>query len=439
MFRLRSHHHPSPPSFYSHRTLCCCLLPRDQCAIIPNPSQSGNQNTTQRELHALDELERHGFGDPETTPSSSSLERWSDRLKVTGHSGSIYQTRSQVSIFWSSMVHTPGVCSEGPFSLPFLGAGRAWEPGEGSGGREAKGCQGPEGQVQVPSQSPGLGRWEQVLGARNKFSRGCGGRHEIKTHLLLGRKAMTNLDSILKSRHLTLPTKVLIVKAMVFPVVMYGCESWTIKKVEHWRTDAFELWCWSRLLRVPWTERWSNQSILKEINPRYSLEGLMLKLKLQYFGHLIQRADPLEKTLTLGKFEEAMANYSTVHVQTQLLSLRGSKKCFLCDTHFSKMFSSVIKFLLNTTLDSELILANKKCERTLKNNYSFALENNRTLEFKLWITCTDVTFSKGLSTRGMLIIGSCARLSVCVCSFSGCLPLKLFTTHTTYNFRKKYN
>ena len=135
VFRLRSHHHPSPPSFYSHRTLCCCLLPKDQCAIIPNPSQSGNQNTTQRELHALDELERHGFGDPETTPSSSSLERWSDRLKVTGHSGSIYQTRSQVSTFWSSMVHTPGVCSEGPFSLPFLGAGRAWEPGEGSGGR----------------------------------------------------------------------------------------------------------------------------------------------------------------------------------------------------------------------------------------------------------------------------------------------------------------
>ena len=127
--------------------------------------------------------------------------------------------------------------------------------------------------------------------------------HEIKRHLLLGRKVMTNLDSILKSRHLTLPTKVLIVKAMVFPVVMYGCESWTVKKVEHWRTDAFELWCWSRLLRVPWTERWSNQSILKEINPRYSLEGLMLKLKLQYFGHLIQRPDPLEKTLTLGKFE----------------------------------------------------------------------------------------------------------------------------------------
>jgi len=127
--------------------------------------------------------------------------------------------------------------------------------------------------------------------------------HEIKRCLLLGRKAMTNLDKILRSRDITLPTKVLIVKAMVFPVVMYGCESWTIKKVEHWRTDAFELWCWSRLLRVPWTERWSNQSILKEINPRYSLEGLMLKLKLQYFGHLIQRADPLEKTLTLGKFE----------------------------------------------------------------------------------------------------------------------------------------
>ena len=140
-----------------------------------------------------------------------------------------------------------------------------------------------------------------LLGSKITADGDCS--HEIKRLLLLGRKTTTNLDTILKSRHLTLPTKVLIVKAMVFPVVMYGCESWTIKKVEHWRTDAFELWCWSRLLRVPWTERWSNQSILKEINPRYSLEGLMLKLKLQYFGHLIQRADPLEKTLTLWKFE----------------------------------------------------------------------------------------------------------------------------------------
>ena len=110
--------------------------------------------------------------------------------------------------------------------------------------------------------------------------------HEIKRHLLLGRKPVTNLDSVLKSRSITLPTKVHIVKRMVFPVVMYGCESWTIKRAEHCRTDAFELWCWTRLLRVPWTTR-SNQSILKEINPEYSLEGLMLKLKLQYFGHLM--------------------------------------------------------------------------------------------------------------------------------------------------------
>ena len=114
---------------------------------------------------------------------------------------------------------------------------------------------------------------------------------------------MTNLDSILKSRDITLPTKVHIVKAMVFPVVMYGCESWTTKKAERRRIDAFELWYWRRLLRVPWTARRSNQSILKEINPEYSLEGLMLKLKLQYFGHLVQRADSLEKTLMLGKIE----------------------------------------------------------------------------------------------------------------------------------------
>ena len=114
---------------------------------------------------------------------------------------------------------------------------------------------------------------------------------------------MTNLDSIFKSRDITLPTKVHLVKAMVFPVLMYGCESWTIKKAERQRIDAFELWCWRRLLRVPWTARRSNQSILKEISPGYSLEGLMLKLKLQYFGHLIQRADSFVKTLMLGKIE----------------------------------------------------------------------------------------------------------------------------------------
>ena len=127
--------------------------------------------------------------------------------------------------------------------------------------------------------------------------------HEIKRRLLLGRKAMTNLDSILKSRDVALPTKVRLVKAMVFPVVMHGCESWTIKKAEHQRTDAFELWCWRRLMRVPRTARSSNQSILKEISPKYSLEGLILKLKLQYFGHLMGRTESLEKTLILGKIE----------------------------------------------------------------------------------------------------------------------------------------
>ena len=127
--------------------------------------------------------------------------------------------------------------------------------------------------------------------------------HEIKRPLLLGRKAMTNLDSILKSRDISLPTKVHLVKDIVFPVVMYGRESWTIKKAEDRRIDAFELWCWRRLLRVPWTARRSNQSTLKEISPEYSLEGLILKLKLQYFGHLMARTDSLEKTLMLGKIE----------------------------------------------------------------------------------------------------------------------------------------
>ena len=125
--------------------------------------------------------------------------------------------------------------------------------------------------------------------------------HEIKRHLLLGRKAMTNLASILKSRDITLPTKVCPVKAMVFPVIMYGCESWTIKKAECRRIGAFELWCWRRLLRVTWTTRRSNQSTLKEISPEYSLEGIMLKLKVQSFGHLMQRTDSLGKTLMLGK------------------------------------------------------------------------------------------------------------------------------------------
>ena len=139
------------------------------------------------------------------------------------------------------------------------------------------------------------------LGSKITADGDCG--HEIKRCLFLESKVMTNLDSILKSRDITFPTKVHLVKAMVFPVVMYGCESWTMKKAECRKIDAFELWCWRRLLRVPWTARRSNQSILKEISPGCSLEGLMLKLKLQYFGYLMQRADSFEKTLMLGKIE----------------------------------------------------------------------------------------------------------------------------------------
>ena len=139
------------------------------------------------------------------------------------------------------------------------------------------------------------------MGLQNTADGDCS--HEIKRHLLLGRKAMTNIDRILKSRDIILPTKIYLVKVMVFPVIMYGCKIWTIKKAELWRSDAFEMWCWRRLLRVPWTARRSIQSILKEISPEYSLEGLILKLKLQYFGHLMWRTDSLEKTLMLGKIE----------------------------------------------------------------------------------------------------------------------------------------
>ena len=140
--------------------------------------------------------------------------------------------------------------------------------------------------------------WLYFLGSKITADHDCS--HEIKRRLLLGRKVMTNLDSILKNRDITLPTKVHLVRAMVSPVVMYGCESWTIKKAECQRIDAFQLWCWRRLLRVPWTARRSNQSNRKEISPDYSLEGLMLKLKLQYFGHLMGRTDSTEKTLMLG-------------------------------------------------------------------------------------------------------------------------------------------
>ena len=140
----------------------------------------------------------------------------------------------------------------------------------------------------------------RLFGGGSKITADGEYSHEIKKHFLLGRKVMTNLDSILKSRDVTLPIKVRLVKAMVFPVVMYGCESWSVKKAECLRADAFELWCWRRLLRVPWTAGRSSQSILKEISPGCSLEGLMLKLKLQYFGHLMRRTDLLEKTLMLG-------------------------------------------------------------------------------------------------------------------------------------------
>ena len=146
-------------------------------------------------------------------------------------------------------------------------------------------------------------QWRTFIFWSSKITADGDCSHEIKRRLLLGRKAMTNLDSILKSRDIILPIKVHLVKVMVFPVVMYGCERWTIKKAERRRIDAFELWCWSRLLRVPWTARISNQSILKEISPGCSLEGLMLKLKLQSFSHLMRRADSLEKTLMLGKIE----------------------------------------------------------------------------------------------------------------------------------------
>ena len=146
-------------------------------------------------------------------------------------------------------------------------------------------------------------QWQTLFWGCSKITADDDCSHEIKRCLLLGRKAMTNLDSIFKSRDITLPTKVHLVKAMVFPIVTYGCLSWTIKKAEHRRIDAFELWCWKRLLRVPWTARRSNQSILREISHKCSLEGLILKLKLQYFGHLMRRIDSFEKTLMLGKTE----------------------------------------------------------------------------------------------------------------------------------------
>ena len=160
---------------------------------------------------------------------------------------------------------------------------------------------GPITSWQIDGQTMKTARNFIFLGSKITADGNC--NHEIKRHLFLGRKAMTNLDSVLKRRDVTLPIKVHLVKAMVFPVVLYGCESWTIKKAECQRIDAFELWCWRKLLRVPWTARRSNQSILMEISPDYSLEGLMLKLKPHYFGHLMWRADSLERTLMWGKIE----------------------------------------------------------------------------------------------------------------------------------------
>ena len=161
-------------------------------------------------------------------------------------------------------------------------------------------------------------QWQTLFWEGSKITAHGDCSHEIKRYLLLGRKVMTNLDSILKSKHITWPTKVHLVKAMVFPVVMYGCGSWIIKKAEHQTTDAFELWYRRRLLRAPWTARRSNQSILKEISPEYSLEGLMLKLKLQYFGNLMRRADSFEKTLMLGKIEGRMTEDEMVGWHHQL-------------------------------------------------------------------------------------------------------------------------
>ena len=186
-------------------------------------------------------------------------------------------------------------------------------------------------------------------------------------HLLLGRKAMTSLDIILKSRDITLSTKVRLVKAMVFPVVMYGCESWIVKKTECQRTDVFELWCWRRLLRVPWTARRSNQSIQKEISPEYSLEGLMLKLKLQYSGHLMQRTDSLEKTLMLGKSEVSRMTEDEIvgwhhlldgHEFEQALGDGDGQGGLACCSLWGCRESDVTEWLNWTELKTEAILHN---------------------------------------------------------------------------------
>ena len=176
--------------------------------------------------------------------------------------------------------------------------------------------------------------------------------HEIKRCLLLGRKIMTKLDSILKSRDVTLPTKIRLIVAMVFPVVMYGCESWTVKKVEHRRTDAFGLWCWRRLLRVLWTARRSNQCILKDINSGVSLEGLMLKMKLQYFGKLMWKFDSLEKTLLLGRIE---LNWTELNC-----SLQSWEKIIATGKLTKKLFSKIWKLLMYLNTQLQILLRKTK-------------------------------------------------------------------------------
>ena len=194
----------------------------------------------------------------------------------------------RVGLNWSGLVHTQFLCLEWEFN-GFLGQSyTAWKW---------------LSMLSTPASWPVCTFYAPAIFGCSEITADDDCSHETKRPLLLGRKVMTNIHSMLKSRDITLPTKVHLVKVMFFPVVKYGCEIWTVKKAECWRDDAFELWCWRRLLRVPWTARRSNQSILKEISPEYSLEGMMLKLKLQYFGHLMWRTDSLEKTLMLGKMK----------------------------------------------------------------------------------------------------------------------------------------